>query len=618
MTRTGRRSAVRLVTRSVLLALAALLVLGAQARAATTGYLYTAIDDGVAWYDVGPDSGLTYGGMATGGPATPYGAGTVVMTKTADGENLYQLAESGSKQQTIYQYSASLSGALSAKSPAAVGSIPLLGCCERRMMAVVNPAAEGKEGQNAVYVLSGPDTEHAEIYIFDIDATTGALTAAGEVVVPGINFAQALAYSGDSLVIDGSSEYKPGAREEGFQLAKIDPTSGVPAFPDSSPNAPCPPSFCDDGAFAMLNEEQMLGFSLVPDPNSKHPPGSDVAGAAAYDVGAGWAERGSSASHRPGPTALTADGNEYFGTEAVELEPFELEDGEYEHSEWGDSWVEGFDADGLSEGYFALPEKGGIPQEIFALGSGLYISNSNYADSQFSTGDAYKLAAGKAPVQVTGGELGATMTGYLFSSPAEQKAAEEAQQAAKEKAEQEEAEKPAKEAKEKKEQEEKEVAEEEAEYEEKFKGTPEEKAKAEEKLKMEAEGESKTGGGPPTPPAEGPSPPPAPGSSPLAPATVVPSPPAVFPAPSTITPPPNTTIGKVKVGKEKVKVAFSGAGYGKLTFLCRLDKAKKEKPCSSPATFKLPPGKHTLHVRAVDAHGVSDPTPASISFKIKS
>jgi hypothetical protein len=134
----------------------------------------------------------------------------------------------------------------------------------------------------------------------------------------------------------------------------------------------------------------------------------------------------------------------------------------------------------------------------------------------------------------------------------------------------------------------------------------------------EPEGESKTGGGPPTPPAEGPSPAPVPVSSPLTSATVLPSLPTVLPAPPTITPPPNTTIGKVKVAKGKVKVSFSGTGVGKLTFLCRLDKAKKEKPCSSPATFKLAPGKHTLHVRAVDSKGVSDPTPASVSFKIKS
>jgi hypothetical protein len=110
------------------------------------------------------------------------------------------------------------------------------------------------------------------------------------------------------------------------------------------------------------------------------------------------------------------------------------------------------------------------------------------------------------------------------------------------------------------------------------------------------------------------------------PAPITPSPspagptlPVVFlPAPSLI-PPPNTTIAKVKIAKDKAKVTFSGTGFGKLKFLCQLDKAKKEKPCSSPETFaKLAPGKHTLRVRAVDSRGVPDPTPASVSFKIKS
>jgi len=134
------------------------------------------------------------------------------------------------------------------------------------------------------------------------------------------------------------------------------------------------------------------------------------------------------------------------------------------------------------------------------------------------------------------------------------------------------------------------------------------------KAKTEPEGESKTGGGSPTP--SGGSPP----SAPLSGATIPPSLPVVLPTAPLILPPPNTTIGKVKVAKDKAKITFSGAGgVGKLKFLCQLDKAKKEKPCSSPETFsKLSPGKHTLRVRAVDSRGVSDPTPASVSFKIKS
>jgi hypothetical protein len=123
-----------------------------------------------------------------------------------------------------------------------------------------------------------------------------------------------------------------------------------------------------------------------------------------------------------------------------------------------------------------------------------------------------------------------------------------------------------------------------------------------------------TGGGSSSPPGEAPVGP----LPPAGPLPAGPTLPVVLPAAPMLIPPPNTAIGKVKIAKNKAKVTFNGTGFGKLTFLCRLDKAKKEKPCSSPETLsKLSPGKHTLHVRAVDSRGVSDPTPASISFKIK-
>jgi hypothetical protein len=124
------------------------------------------------------------------------------------------------------------------------------------------------------------------------------------------------------------------------------------------------------------------------------------------------------------------------------------------------------------------------------------------------------------------------------------------------------------------------------------------------------------GGGSSSPTGEG-----TPPSAPITPAPSAAGPtlPVVFPTVPALAPPPNTSIGKVKLGKNRAKVTFSGTGFGKLKFLCQLDKAKKEKPCSSPETLsKLAPGKHTLRVRAVDSRGVSDPTPASISFKIKS
>jgi len=40
-------------------------------------------------------------------------------------------------------------------------------------------------------------------------------------------------------------------------------------------------------------------------------------------------------------------------------------------------------------------------------------------------------------------------------------------------------------------------------------------------------------------------------------------------------------------------------------------------PCSSPLSQKVKPGKHTLEVRAKDAAGSVDATPASQTWKVK-
>jgi hypothetical protein len=84
-------------------------------------------------------------------------------------------------------------------------------------------------------------------------------------------------------------------------------------------------------------------------------------------------------------------------------------------------------------------------------------------------------------------------------------------------------------------------------------------------------------------------------------------------------PPPKTKIVKLKLGAHKATATFTGTGgVGKLTFLCRLNKTLKPKPCKSPETYsKLKPGKYTLRVQTLDARGILDPKGASVSFKIK-
>lgn len=73
--------------------------------------------------------------------------------------------------------------------------------------------------------------------------------------------------------------------------------------------------------------------------------------------------------------------------------------------------------------------------------------------------------------------------------------------------------------------------------------------------------------------------------------------------------------GKV-VSAPKAKFTFS-ANEGAATFQCRVD-GKKYKPCLSPTKLKVKPGKHTFYVRAVDAAGNVDASPAKYRFtKVK-
>ena len=84
--------------------------------------------------------------------------------------------------------------------------------------------------------------------------------------------------------------------------------------------------------------------------------------------------------------------------------------------------------------------------------------------------------------------------------------------------------------------------------------------------------------------------------------------------------PPDTVLGlhpprTVKTKKEKAKVKFTfSASTAGATFECKLDKGALA-PCASPKTYKLKAGKHKFSVEAVSG-GLTDPTPATFSFKV--
>ena len=80
---------------------------------------------------------------------------------------------------------------------------------------------------------------------------------------------------------------------------------------------------------------------------------------------------------------------------------------------------------------------------------------------------------------------------------------------------------------------------------------------------------------------------------------------------------PNTKLGKhpkKKTTKRKAKFSFSSTETGS-SFKCKLDR-KAFKPCSSPRTVKVKPGKHTFQVAAVDSAGNRDLSPAKFSWKV--
>jgi hypothetical protein len=67
----------------------------------------------------------------------------------------------------------------------------------------------------------------------------------------------------------------------------------------------------------------------------------------------------------------------------------------------------------------------------------------------------------------------------------------------------------------------------------------------------------------------------------------------------------------------RVTVFFAGSGkFAPLTFKCKLGH-RRWKRCTSPKTYRhVRRGRHTIKVKAIDSHGVADPTPAKVTFHL--
>jgi hypothetical protein len=85
--------------------------------------------------------------------------------------------------------------------------------------------------------------------------------------------------------------------------------------------------------------------------------------------------------------------------------------------------------------------------------------------------------------------------------------------------------------------------------------------------------------------------------------------------------PPETTIEKgpkpvVKTKKKKAKAKFRFAADEPASFECRVDK-KPYKPCASPKTVKVKPGKHSFRVRATDDDAGNEGDAVKYPWKVK-
>ena len=84
-------------------------------------------------------------------------------------------------------------------------------------------------------------------------------------------------------------------------------------------------------------------------------------------------------------------------------------------------------------------------------------------------------------------------------------------------------------------------------------------------------------------------------------------------------PPPETTITKhppAETGSRGARFKFR-SDAPRQDFKCKLDVAQRFKACNSPRRYRhLPRGQHFFEVRAIDAGGHADPTPARWTWRI--
>jgi hypothetical protein len=103
----------------------------------------------------------------------------------------------------------------------------------------------------------------------------------------------------------------------------------------------------------------------------------------------------------------------------------------------------------------------------------------------------------------------------------------------------------------------------------------------------------------------------------------LPSPPAPSLPPAALPgPPPDTTAPETQIDRTSLRATTRSAKFWFSAsepaqgFLCQLDK-REFAPCGSPRSYKhLKPGSHAFRVKAIDAAGNVDGSPAAVRFKV--
>ena len=102
--------------------------------------------------------------------------------------------------------------------------------------------------------------------------------------------------------------------------------------------------------------------------------------------------------------------------------------------------------------------------------------------------------------------------------------------------------------------------------------------------------------------------------------TVFVEPPPATPTPAVgddTTAPDTTITSQPKIKTKKSVATFTFVSSEPASFQCKLETESGFSDCTSPVTIKVGKGKHTFQVRAKDAAGNTDPTPATFDWKVK-